>query len=94
MYDDKFDRMKLPLYPDVGGLFPFMIDYSGSLYCWRTERNDPSEWPVICWFTGQIAALGKMSIAAVLLGWLERRPKIAMLLGDVGELPEERLKLS
>lgn len=94
MFDEKHKAVVLPLFPDGAGLFPFMIDYSSSLYSWNTENKDPNKWPIVCWLTGQIVILEEMSISKLLLEWLEAKPALAKILGDASELPSERLKLS
>ena len=39
MYDDDFSKISMPLYPEIGGLFPFMVDYGSNLFCWHTTSN-------------------------------------------------------
>src|ERR1043165_5533785 len=41
MYGKNFAKLDLALYPSEGGLFPFLVDYSGSLFCWGTKEADP-----------------------------------------------------
>jgi hypothetical protein len=53
IYDERFNQLDIPLYPSEGGLFPFAIDYSSNLFCWRTEHSDPDKWPIVCWLTGK-----------------------------------------
>lgn len=94
MYSEKFEAEDVPLYPDTGGLFPFMIDYSSSLYCWRTKQEDPTAWAVNCWFTGQLVRVGKITISGMILKWLERKPEMMALWGDINDLPADQIKLT
>jgi len=94
MYDGDSNKIEIPLYPTTGGLFPFMIDYSSSLYCWRTDRKDPDKWPIVCWFTGTVLVLEKMTISKMLLEWLDRKPRMIDVWGDVNDLPPERRQLT
>lgn len=94
IYDEHFNKLDFPLYPAEEGLFPFMIDYSSSLYCWQTEKDDPNKWPIVCWFTGQILILEKMTITKMILEWLERKPRMVAIWGDVNNLPPERIQLT
>jgi hypothetical protein len=94
MYDADANEIHLPLYPEPGGLFPFMIDYSSSIYCWKTDRKSSNEWPIVCWFTGNTVILEQMTISKMFLDWLERKPKMRDVWGDVNDLPLDRLCLS
>ena len=38
--DEDFKPIKVPLYPEPGGLFPFMVDYDGTYYFWKMEPAD------------------------------------------------------
>lgn len=81
MYDERFNRIELPLYPESGGLFPFLVDYSSNLFCWRTEREDPNKWPVVFWNCGPIITMEKMTIAKMILEWLERKARMVRVWG-------------
>ncbi len=86
-------RLNLPLYPEGGGLFPFMVDYSSGLYCWKTSDRNPNKWPVICWMHCQVTELRGISIAGMFLEWLERKPRMMNLWEDVKKYPPERICL-
>lgn len=83
MFDAEFNKWELPLYPKEGGLFPFMGDIDGPIYCWLTESKNLSRWPIYCWMRGPITVLSKTTIAGVMLGFLERSPEMIRLWGDV-----------
>ncbi|MCA9067951.1 MAG: SMI1/KNR4 family protein [Planctomycetaceae bacterium] len=91
--DTSFKQLELPFYPQKGGLFPFMIDYSGSDYCWITKSKYPEKWPVYCWFSGSGPIVENLSICEMFVEWLERKPRMMEIWGDVNDLPEERLVL-
>jgi hypothetical protein len=92
-YDAKFSKWDLPFYPEDGGLFPFMASIDGPMYCWRTESRHPNRWPVYCWMTGPITVLRDTTIAGMLLGFLERSPRMVRLWGDVREYDPERIRI-
>ena len=84
LYDEHYRPIDLPLYPEPGGLFPFMMDrHTSAQYFWRTGRGDPDRWPVVCWFKGPVRVLEGMTLAKMLLDWLERRPRMVKVWGDV-----------
>ena len=90
----KRTEVRFPIYPNLGGLFPFMIDYSGSIYCWQTDRKNPEAWPVLCCFGGStVVVLEKMTIAKMFLDWLKQTPQMVDLWGDINELPKEQIKV-
>ena len=91
MRDDSREELKLPCYPSPGGLFPFMNDLSGSVYCWLTKPKNPEKWPVYCWFQGSGPIIENMSASQMLIDWLDGKPIMTDLWGNVDELPEERL---
>jgi SMI1-KNR4 cell-wall len=93
MYDERFKKLDLPLYPAPSGLFPFMADIDGPLYCWRTEGADPNRWPVYCWMRGPITVLDSASITDMLLGFLERAPEIVRLWGDIRDFSPDLIRL-
>jgi hypothetical protein len=93
MRDAKFNKLDLPLYPEEGGLFPFMADIDGPLYCWLTESKNPSSWPVYCWMEGPITVLPDITISGMLLGFLERSPQMIQVWGDVRDLDPKRIRI-
>ena len=93
MYDEEYRRIDLPLYPRPGGLFPFMADIDGPLYCWLTEDEEPDRWPVYCWMTGAVVVLPSMAVSDMLLGFLKRSPPMVTLWGDVRKFPPERIRI-
>jgi hypothetical protein len=94
VYDEEFQSLELPpLYPDKGGLFPFMADYSSYEYYWKTGNKDPEKWPIVCWKCGVLVVLEKTSIAKMFLDFLERKPRMVKLWGDIKEFPPERIQL-
>jgi hypothetical protein len=94
LYDAKFNRGDLPFYPEEGGLFPFMADIDGPIYYWLTEPKDPSRWPVYCWMSGPTTVLPGTTIAGMLLGFLERSPRMVRLWGDVRDFEPERIRIA
>lgn len=72
IYDANFTPLEVPLYPEVGGLFPFMADIDGPLYCWLTKNKDPNCWPIYCWNTGPFIVFRNMTVSGVLLRFLQR----------------------
>lgn len=97
VYDKKKGRREqvdLPLFPDKGGLFPFMNDFSGSFYCWLTKGRNSEKWPVVCCFSSQVLIIEDLSVPQMFLEWLNREPRMVDLWGDVNDLPPERIQLS
>jgi hypothetical protein len=84
----------MPLYPTENGLFPFMIDYGGNLFCWQTDRNSPDKWPIVFWNMGPITVMEKMTIAKMILGWLQRKPQMVKVWGDIDEYEPDRIRLT
>ena len=97
IYDKKKkgrEQVDLPLFPDKGGLFPFMNDFSGSFYCWLTKDKNPEKWPVVCCFSSQVNIIEDLSVPEMFLEWLDRKPRMVDLWGDVDDLPAERIMVS
>jgi hypothetical protein len=86
-------KVDLPLYPEAGGLFPFMADIDGPLYCWHTNSTNPNRWPVYCWVVGPVTVLPDMTISGMLLGYLERSPQMMQVWGDVRDLDPKRIRI-
>jgi hypothetical protein len=93
MHDAKYNALALPLYPEKGGLVPFMADIDGPLYCWLTESKNPNRWPVYCWMEQQIIPLPGITISGMILGFLERSPRMMRLWGDVRDLDPKRIRI-
>jgi hypothetical protein len=93
MYDQSYNRLDLPLYPEEGGLFPFMADIDGPEYCWLTKFEDPDRWPVYCWMPGTFMVLTDTTISDMLLGFLERSPQMVQLWGDVRDYDPSRIRI-
>ena len=93
VYDQHFSKLDIPLYPVEGGLFPFMLDYSSNLFCWRTEQKAPAKWPVVCWLRGQSVVMEKMSIAKMIIDFLEGKPNMVQVWGDINLYEPERIRL-
>jgi hypothetical protein len=94
LYDEHFTKVEMPLYPEEGGLFPFMVDYSSNLFCWETERKDPDKWPVVCWLRGPVVVLENTTIARMILDFLERKPHTIKIWGDINLYEPERKGLT
>ena len=93
-YDEDYNCLELPLFPEKGGLLPFMIDYAGNLYNWLSVQENPEKWPIAVWLTGSIRMLDGMTISSMILDWLERKPLMIELWGDVQEFDPKRLCLT
>ncbi len=93
-YDAKRNKLDLPLYPEEGGMFPFIEDIDGPMYCWLTEAKDPNRWPVYCWMRGPITVLPDATISGMFLGFLERSPRMVQLWGDVQDYEPERIRIA
>lgn len=94
LYNEDFTPLTLPLYPEKGGLFPFLVDYSSNLFCWRTEQEDSSKWPVMFWNRGPIIDLGVTTIAEMIADWLDRKPVMTKVWGDVNAYDPELIRLT
>jgi hypothetical protein len=71
MTDENFQSITMPLYPERGGLFPFMIDYDGTYYFWRTEPDDPDSWPLLRWEVDMLRVLKYSTLAEMFLEDIE-----------------------
>jgi hypothetical protein len=92
-YDENFNILHLPVYPAKGGLFPFLNDIDGPLYCWLTEGDAPDQWPVYCWLRGPFVVLEGMTIADMFLGFMERLPEMVSIWGDIRDFEPDRLRI-
>lgn len=45
--DNYPDEVPYPLFPDLGGLYPFGIDGNGNTFLWKTDAS-PEKWPIVC----------------------------------------------
>lgn len=85
--------VEIALYPDQGGLLPFLIDYSGGVYSWKTANTDPDKWPVVCWVDSYIIELRGITIAGMFLEFLRRSERMRRVWGDVNDLEEYRRRV-
>lgn len=92
MYDQDFDEIEYPYYPEENGLLWFAADFSRGRHFWLME-GEPSKWPIVCWRGGDTVVVKKMNMTQMFLGWLQRKPRMKDLWGDLGELPKERITL-
>lgn len=70
LYDEEYNDINnigIPVYPEPGGLFPFMADYSGNEYFWQTENADSDKWPIVCWRIGVLEKLKFQSLPELFL---------------------------
>ena len=93
MYDERFRAITRPLYPESDGLFPFMIDYGGGLFCWQTEGANPNKWNIIYWNQGEVRELGVTSISKLFLDFMDRAPTMIDVWGDINDYEERRIGL-
>lgn len=93
-YDEDFNEIKVEFYPAPGGWFPFLIDYSGNMYLWAREADEPKEWPVVMSKAGWMKTLGVMSIPEMILAWLDGEPTMQKAWGNAEDLPPERLRIT
>ena len=94
-YDEQFHKIEVPpLYPEQGGLFPFLMDDDGHLFCWRTEQKDSNKWPVLCWLQGPLIAMGEITIAKMILDFLDRKPHMFRIWGDINLYEPERVGIT
>ena len=93
-YDENFNEIDVQFYPTSNGLFPFLIDYSGNMYLWARESDDPEEWPIILSHAGWMKTLGVMSIPEMILSWLKGEPSMKKVWGNVEEMPLDRLQIT
>ena len=70
MTDKDFKPVKMPLYPEAGGLFPFMASSDGDYYFWRTDSGDPDRWPMLRWEMDVLRTLTFPTLADLLLDTL------------------------
>ena len=94
VFDEKLRPIKVPIYPEKGGLFPFLVDYSSNLFCWETKDEDPEKWPVYCWLRGPTFVLRKTTIAKMILEWLDHKPQMVKVWGDIRDYEPERICLT
>ncbi len=87
------EEVNFPLYPEKGGLLTFMIDFSGSYYCWNPKGRNANKWPIVCCFTSQVLIIESITVPEMFLEWIERKPRMVDLWGDIQDLPPERVRL-
>lgn len=59
------------LYPEPGGLFPFITSSDGDYYFWETKGENPDLWPIMVWQMPGLFPLTPSTIAGVFLKTLE-----------------------
>jgi hypothetical protein len=74
--DEEFNSIQVPLYPEPGGLFPFMVDYDGTYYFWRMEPADPDKWPLLRWEVNALRVLKYATLAEMFLDRIEDYKKL------------------
>jgi hypothetical protein len=74
--DPTSGRLRLPLYPEPGGLFPFMADCDGYSYFWRTDGENPDRWPLMQWGEGHIWTLKEATLTEFFLASVEEYRKM------------------
>jgi hypothetical protein len=71
MTDEDFKPLTMPLYPEPGGLFPFMNSSDGDYYYWNTDSDNPDEWPIMRWEMDTLRKLKFATLADLFLETLE-----------------------
>lgn len=92
IYDEDFEEIEFPKYPEEGGLFVFLIDSSGGWHFWLME-GAPEQWPIVCWRGGQTAVVRELNMTQMFLRWLERKEPAVKLWGNLDSIPPERIRL-
>lgn len=77
------------VYPEKGGLFPFMASCDGDEYCWNT-RGAPEAWSVVCHSSGQLRKLGRTTITRMFLEWMEGKKKMEKLWWNYQQFAEDQ----
>jgi hypothetical protein len=65
--DEQGERINVSLYPEPGGLFPFMADSDGTYYFWRMRPADPNRWPLLRWEVDTLRELDHPTLPAMML---------------------------
>ena len=76
MTDEDFNPIKVPLYPEPGGLFPLMVDYDGTYYFWKMEPENPDRWPLLRWEVDTLRTLKYPTLAEMFLDRIEDYKRI------------------
>ncbi|CAN5456352.1 hypothetical protein BH11PLA2_BH11PLA2_32090 [soil metagenome] len=74
--DEDFNPIKVSLYPEPSGLFPFMVDYDGMYYFWKMEPADPDRWPLMRWENDTLRTLKYATLADMFLDRIEDYKRI------------------
>lgn len=93
-YDEEFNEIQVSFFPEKKGLFPFLLDYSGNLYLWSREFDNPEEWPVVKSHAGWMKTLKAMTIPEMIIGWLNGDQLMQQVWGDVSGIDPERLGIT
>jgi len=86
-YNGEGEEVEYPLYPDEGGVIPFLASQSGGYYCWLPE-GAPATWPILAWVRGGTQVLGDINMTQMFLEWLERKPRMIEMWGEFFLRPE------
>ena len=71
LYNADFQHIRAKMYPENGGLFPFMCDYYGYDYFWQMSAADSDKWPIVCLELGVLKRLEHASLAEIFLANIE-----------------------
>tara|TARA_R110002049_G_scaffold307408_1_gene507814 strand:+ start:1053 stop:1628 length:576 start_codon:yes stop_codon:yes gene_type:complete len=80
-------------FPEQGCFFPFMIDYNGSYYYWKTDSADPERWPIIVGPYGHYTIIENTSISKMFTSFIEGCNPMNSFWGDFENLPLELRKV-
>lgn len=68
---DEDGDLELQVYPDPGGLFPFMSSSDGIYYFWNTESTDSQQWPMVQWDLHTFETMPFSTLAELFLDTLD-----------------------
>ena len=86
------EETALPLYPERGGLLPFLIDFDNISYCcWKTTNANPDKWPVAFVIGWDVVELRGITMAGMILEWLRRSTRMRKVWGDVKDVEEHEI---
>jgi hypothetical protein len=73
--DEDGNPIDPPLYPEPGGLFPFMASSDGPNYFWKMESKNPDKWPMFLWEV-ELCAVNFKTLAELFLSDIEEYKKM------------------
>jgi len=91
--NEALERFDPPIYPAKGGLFPFLKDMYGYIYCWRTAGRNANHWPVYCCQPGRLMILEKTTIAKMFLDFMEHKSEAVQIWGDIRGMDADQIRL-